>query len=102
MTQHKKKGPTPPNQGPRRVVRKEPEVVETPRYTPPKRFTYIFRPVWHKVVGVTLLLVGLGLFISCEAGLGNIHSFGGHIWYIVGLAVAISSSWWFGLFDQPA
>lgn len=102
MTGPKKRRPTAPNQGPRRVVRKEAVVPETPRYTPPKRFTYVYRPVWHKIVGAVLLIGGVSLFISCEASIGNIHSYGGHIWYLIGLTIAAASSWWFGLFDQPA
>lgn len=93
----------PPAQGPRRhPVVVEPKVEPSSRYTPPKRFTYIFRPGWHKAVGAALLVGGVSLFVSCEANLGNIHAFGGHIWYLVGLAVAASSAWWFGALDQPA
>lgn len=93
----------PPAQGPRRrTVIVEPKVAPSERYTPPKRFTYIFRPGWHRAVGAVVLLGGISLFIACEASIGNIHGVGGHVWYLVGLAVAGSSAWWFGAFDQPA
>ena len=100
-TRNKKRHAQPPNQGPRRVVVKKTETVESGRYTPPKPGTYWFRPAWHKVVGVVLLIGGLTLFVSCEASLGNIHAYGGHIWFLVGLLIAAGSTWWFGLFDQP-
>lgn len=99
----KQKGSRQPDQGPRRrTVTSEPQVAASERYTPPKRFTYIFRPGWHKAIGAVLLIGGVSLFISCEASIGNIHAFGGHIWYLIGLLVAGSSAWWFGAFDQPA
>lgn len=70
------------------------------RYTPPRKNRGLFRPVWHKVVGAVLVVVGLTLFIACEASLWGIHTYGGHIWYMVGLLAAGSSMWWFGLFDR--
>lgn len=99
----KQKRDSAPEQGLRRpTVAAEPRVEPSGRYTPPKRFTYIFRPVWHKVIGAMVLAVGISLFVSCETDIGNIHAYGGHIWYLVGLAIAGSSAWWFGAFDQPA
>lgn len=98
-----------PNQGPRKKPAPQAERVAEPvqsssRCTeaPPRRFSYIFRPTWHKVVGALVLLAGLTLFVACEASVGNIHAYGGHVWYLVGLAIAGSSAWWFGVFDQPA
>lgn len=58
-----------------------------------------FRPRWHKAVGVLLVAGGLGLFVVCELNIWHLHDHGGHIWYVVGIAVAISSTWWFGLYD---
>lgn len=77
-------------------------VAPSSRYTPPRRFTYIFRPAWHKMVGAVVLVAGFTLFFACETSLGNIHDFGGHIWFAVGLAIAASSTWWFGLFDPAS
>ncbi len=104
MTQTKKRRPQAPNQGPRRrIIERPQEVAANERYTPPRRrFSYIFRPAWHKAVGAVILFGGLSLFVACETSLGNIHAFGGHVWFLVGVAIAASSTWWFGLFDQPA
>lgn len=99
----KQKRPWAPDQGPRQpAAPREAPVEASNRYTPPRRFSYIFRPTWHKVVGAVILIAGLTLFVSCETSLGNIHAYGGHVWYLVGLAMAGSSAWWFGAFDQPA
>lgn len=88
----KRRGPTPR----RRVEAKE----TADRYTAPRPSKYLFRPTWHKVVGVVLLVGGFVLFFACTFNAGNIHHYGGHIWYLVGVVVAASSSWWFGLFDR--
>lgn len=71
------------------------------RYTPPSAARYYFRPGWHKVVGAALVAIGAGVFFSCELSLFGIHNYGGHVWFLVGLLIAASSSWWFGLFDPP-
>lgn len=93
-----------PNQGPRRSKQREEGVVAPSiRYTPPRKFTYIFRPTWHKVIGVALVVSGFTIFFACETKLlGNIHAFGGHIWFAVGIAIAASSTWWFGLYDPAS
>lgn len=54
------------------------------------------------MVGAVVLVAGFTLFFACETSLGNIHDFGGHIWFAVGLAIAASSTWWFGLFDPAS
>ena len=92
-TSTKRRGPTP-----RRTAEDE---TQNERYTAPRRpYKYLFRPTWHKVVGTALLVGGVVLFFACTFNAGNIHHYGGHIWYLVGIAVAASSSWWFGLFDR--
>lgn len=69
-------------------------VSTTSRPTPPR-----FRPRWHKAVGVSVVLLGASLFFACELSLFGIHRYGGHIWYLVGIALAASALWWFGAFD---
>lgn len=69
-------------------------VSETSRLKPPR-----FRPRWHQAVGAGVILVGASLFFACELSLFGIHRYGGHIWYLVGIAVAASALWWFGAFD---
>lgn len=59
-----------------------------------------FRPAWHKGVGALFLVGGIGLFIVCQLNIWHVHDHGGHIWYLVGMATAAASTWWFGLFDN--
>jgi hypothetical protein len=66
---------------------------------PGKPRKYRLRPAWHKTVGAAFLAGGAGLFVFCEFNVAGIHHYGGHIWYLVGVAAAIGSTWWFGLFD---
>jgi hypothetical protein len=73
--------------------------VPSGRYTPPTSTR--LRPTWHKGVAGALIIIGAALFFVCEFNVGNIHNFGGHIWYLVGFAIAASSLWWFGAFDRP-
>lgn len=72
-------------------------------YTPPvmrsARPRYRLRPAWHKVVAVMLVVGGAGVFFSCEFSIGGIHQYGGHLWFLAGIAIAATSTWWFGLFD---
>jgi hypothetical protein len=101
MAKKKRKTVRAPNQATKRVSVAPAEVAVSSRYTPRQSSGYIFRPIWHKVIGGILLVSGLSLFVSCEADIGDIHAYGGHIWFLIGLAIAISSTWWFGLFDPP-
>jgi hypothetical protein len=73
--------------------------VYTPPATQAARTRYRLRPAWHKVIAVMLVASGGGLFFSCEFNIGGIHHYGGHVWFLVGIAVAAASTWWFGLFD---
>lgn len=86
-----------------RVVRRE------PRTWPPApqtvrvgfgRYRSGFRPEWHKIVGVLVFAAGAALFFVCEFNGWHLHEHGGHVWYLVGIAIVVSSSWWFGLFDR--
>jgi len=52
------------------------------------------------MVAVLLLAGGAGLFFVCEFNGWHLHEHGGHVWYLVGVAVAAGSAWWFGLFDS--
>lgn len=46
-----------------------------------------------------MIVAGITLFVVCEANVFNIHAYGGHIWYLVGIGIAASSLWWFGALD---
>lgn len=100
MATKKTKRRTAPNQGSSRRRPQAHAVQATRRTTPAPEPTFHFRPTWHKAVALVLLVSGLGLFVSCEANIGDIHNYGGHVWFIVGLIIAASSSWWFGIFDE--
>jgi hypothetical protein len=72
------------------------------RYTPPSNKPQPrFRPRWHKGAGIVLVPAGFALFVACRFNLENIHAYGGHLWYLAGIALAASSLWWFGAFDPP-
>jgi hypothetical protein len=72
------------------------------RYTAPSdKAVPRYRPRWHKVAGGALVPVGFGLFVACRFNVENIHAYGGHVWYLLGFAIAGSSVWWWGAFDPP-
>ena len=75
---------------PKRPARRVPEEASTGRYTPPERRVRS-RPAWHKVVGGASIALGAALFVLCEFNVWNLHNYGGHIWYLVGIAIASSS-----------
>lgn len=75
------------------------------RVTVSSRPAFRIRPIWHKVAGG--VLVGLGVLVIAVNDLQYIEGVrtlpGGHSegYLFLGLGVAISSAWWFGLFDRP-
>jgi hypothetical protein len=57
-----------------------------------------------KVTGGLLVVLGGTLFVLNDLELFDIHLIpGGHneLYALFALAIAASSTWWFGLFDQP-
>lgn len=80
----------------------DPGVEVTRRYTPPK--VKRFRPTSHRVIGGILLAVGLAIVVLNyleELELNTMpgpHSEG---YFLLGLAIAAWSTWWFGWFDRP-
>lgn len=74
------------------------------RYTAPNKNRGPFRPTWHKVTGALFIVLGLGIFVLNDAEWFGVHLMpGGHneLYAILGIAVAVSSTWWFGWFDRP-
>jgi hypothetical protein len=65
------------------------------------------RPIWHRVIGCVILLVGVALIVASELALiGGPHR---HLpgasdmaYLILGSIVSTSSSWWFGWFDRAS
>lgn len=71
------------------------------RYTPPRHAR--FRPTWHKVVGGIVLGLGLGIVILNyleELELNTMPGPHSEAYFLLGLAVAAYSTWWFGWFDR--
>jgi hypothetical protein len=61
------------------------------------------RPTWHKVVGWTLITVGLGIVIVNYLDYADLELLpGGHNegYFLLGGLIAIAGSWWTGLFDR--
>ena len=76
----------------------------TKRYTPPMRMIR-FRPGWHKAVGAMVLVVGLTVIVLNDLkmlGAPRTVLPGGHteLYFMLGLAIAGYSTWWFGWFDR--
>lgn len=73
------------------------------RFTPKVKARGPFRPTWHKVVGVMLILAGLGIFVINDLAWFDINLIpGGHneLWAIAAFGTAFTSTWWFGWFDR--
>lgn len=103
--QSRRKGPTPRN--PQRTSRSAtaPTAHAAPsgRYTPKARARGPFRPTWHRLVGLLLVLAGLGLFVVNDLAWFDITLLpGGHneLWAAAGIFIAATSTWWFGWFDR--
>lgn len=76
----------------------------SPRYTPPVRAVR-YRPAWHRLVGATLLVIGvlvavLNDVMRLQPDLTLLP--GGHneLYLFAGVACAGYSTWWFGWFDR--
>jgi len=62
------------------------------------------RPLWHRGAGFLTAVAGVGLIIFNYAEeLGSRVLPGGHqeAYFALGMVIALTSSWWFGLFDRP-
>lgn len=91
-TPRKRKGPT--------ARKRPPEEIPSARYTPPERKRPPrFRPWWHRAVGGVQAIVGATMVIGNYAALLP----GGHkeAYFVVGMILAVASTWWFGAFDPP-
>jgi hypothetical protein len=61
------------------------------------------RPTWHKVVGWTLIVIGLGIVIVNYLDYADLELLpGGHNegYFFLGGLIAVAGSWWTGLFDR--
>lgn len=74
------------------------------RYTPPKTAMARVRPSWHKAVGWASVGIGLLIVVLNYAEEFDIHVMpGGHqeAYFLLGIVLAASGSWWLGVFDRP-
>lgn len=75
------------------------------RYTAPQR-TVRIRPAWHKAIACVLLVLGVvSARLNDAMLLGGVPTWllpGGHneAYLMLGIAAAVSSTWWFGWFDR--
>ena len=60
------------------------------------------RPTWHKLIGALLIVAGAALVIINYADYSAHILPGGHQegYFLLGIVIAASSSWWFGAFDR--
>lgn len=76
------------------------------RYTPPAALQVRIRPTWHKIVGASLLVLGVAIVVINYIDYDNVQLLpGGHkeAYFLLGIIIAGLSSWWFGALDrQPS
>lgn len=76
------------------------------RYTPRRSASFRVRPSSHKVIGAVQLVIGIAIVVINYIDYANVRLLpGGHQegYFILGIAIAGASSWWFGAFDrQPS
>lgn len=75
--------------------------VTTGRYTPPRHVR--FRPTSHKAIGGVILGVGLLVVILNyleEFELNTMPGPHSALYFLLGMAIAAYSTWWFGWFDR--
>ena len=99
-------GASPPRPSPSVAAGSKPTIdaAAHSRYTPKQRARGPFRPTWHKVVGALTLLSGVAIFIINDLAWFDINIIpGGHneLYAMLAVAVAGTSTWWFGWFDRP-
>lgn len=77
---------------------------ESSRYTRPKP-SYRLRPTWHRVAGWAGVVLGLVVVVLNDAmvftdGVTLLPFGHQELYLMLGIAVAISSTWFLGLFDR--
>lgn len=81
-----------------------PQVEATARYTPPIPAVR-FRPTSHKVLGWSLVALGIVLGVVNDlTRFGPNLLPGGHseLYLVLAVSVAAFGGWWLGIFDRPA
>lgn len=77
--------------------------VASPRYTPPQKKPFRFRPDWHKPLGWTIVLLGIAIAVFNDLEFFDIRVMpGGHneLYLILAFMVAGGGTWFLGLFDR--
>lgn len=73
------------------------------RYTPPVASSVRIRGTRDKVVGSILLVVGIAIVVINYVDYDGLRLLpGGHqeLYFFIGIAIAATSTWWFGAFDR--
>lgn len=73
------------------------------RYTPPRSASARVRGTRDKVIGIILLVVGVAIVVVNYVDYDGLRLLpGGHqeYYFLLGLAIAATSTWWFGAFDR--
>ncbi len=86
---------------PKSRQRRKPTAAPSPRSG---RRAARFRPAWHKVVGWSLVGLGVAVIVVNEVDVVDLELLpGGHspAYLLLGLVVAVAGSWWLGLYDRP-
>lgn len=73
------------------------------RYTPPIASSVRIRGTRDKVIGSLLLVLGVAIVVINYVDYGGLRLLpGGHqeFYFFIGIAIAATSTWWFGAFDR--
>lgn len=73
------------------------------RYTAPRSPSVRLRGTRDRVIGTILLVVGVAIVVVNYVDYGGMTLLpGGHqeYYFFLGIAIAATSSWWFGAFDR--
>ena len=77
--------------------------VASPRYTPPQKKPFRFRPEWHKPLGWAIVLVGVVIAVVNDLAVFDIRIMpGGHneLYLVLAVLIAGAGTWFLGLFDR--
>lgn len=95
---NRRKGPTPRS---RPAASSEPPPKPTVSRIEARQ--YRRRPRWHRIAGLLSIVAGIAIIVINDLGYADLALLpGGHSegYFLLGVAVAASGSWWLGFFDR--